>query len=182
MTKLLLTTLSILFIATTASAETVTLKSGRVVEGTIIERTNDKIKVDTGSGIAVIYAMDEVANIFDERDENGDGEVSEEELENWNDDQDAKAEELIEVERLLKELKEGNITYDEYLNKLMEIQKESWKKKGGIEGIKDEGVRKELREKGVKDEDIEQAVDDYFENFKTEILFSDENPFNKLSD
>jgi len=44
-------------------AETITLKSGKVIEGTITKRVEDEIKVDTGSGIAVTYYLDEIDSI-----------------------------------------------------------------------------------------------------------------------
>lgn len=47
-------------ISSTAQAETIRLKSGEVIEGTIVERRADAIKVDTGIGIAVTYYLDEI--------------------------------------------------------------------------------------------------------------------------
>jgi len=61
--KKLLTTLSILLIATVSYAETITLTSGKVIEGEIIERTDELIKVDLGIGVNTTYYMDEVENI-----------------------------------------------------------------------------------------------------------------------
>src|SRR3990167_5493623 len=46
--------------AGTAWAETIRLKSGLVIKGTIVERTADSIKVDTGLGIPVTYYLDEI--------------------------------------------------------------------------------------------------------------------------
>ncbi len=53
----------ILLCAGPAQAETIHLKSGLTIEGTIIERTEDSIKVDTGLGIPVTYYLDEIENI-----------------------------------------------------------------------------------------------------------------------
>lgn len=49
-----------LFISPTARAEIIRLKSGKVIEGIIVERTEDSIKVDTGLGIPVTYYLDEI--------------------------------------------------------------------------------------------------------------------------
>ena len=46
----------------TAKAETILLKSGQVVEGTIIARTDEYIKIDPGIGIPVTYYLDEIEN------------------------------------------------------------------------------------------------------------------------
>jgi len=60
----LLTTLSILLIATVSYAETITLTSGKVIEGEIVERTDEFIKVDTGIGVITTYYLDEIKNDF----------------------------------------------------------------------------------------------------------------------
>lgn len=46
-----------------ARAETIRLKSGRVIEGTVVARTADAVKVDTGIGIPITYYLDEIENI-----------------------------------------------------------------------------------------------------------------------
>ena len=45
------------------SAESIELKSGEIIEGTITERTDELIKVDTGLGIDMTYYLDEVEEI-----------------------------------------------------------------------------------------------------------------------
>ena len=54
---------TIFLLADTATAETIHLKSGMTIEGTIVERTDDAIKVDTGFGVPVTYYLDEIENI-----------------------------------------------------------------------------------------------------------------------
>jgi len=61
--KKLLTALSILLIATASYAETITLTSGKVIEGEIVERTNELIKLDTGVGVITTYYLDEVDKV-----------------------------------------------------------------------------------------------------------------------
>ncbi|MDD4955365.1 MAG: hypothetical protein PHP17_04950 [Candidatus Omnitrophica bacterium] len=51
-----------LFYALPVFAEKITLNSGKTVEGKIIERTNDKIKIDVG-GIPITYYMDQIESI-----------------------------------------------------------------------------------------------------------------------
>jgi len=53
----------ICFIPTFSSAETVNLTSGKIIEGTIIDRTNDYIKIDAGIGIEMTYYLDEIESI-----------------------------------------------------------------------------------------------------------------------
>ena len=50
----------IFLLAGTAQAETIRLKSGLVVEGIVVERAEDFIKVDIGLGIPVTYYLDEI--------------------------------------------------------------------------------------------------------------------------
>ncbi|MDP2905858.1 MAG: hypothetical protein Q8O22_06125, partial [Candidatus Omnitrophota bacterium] len=44
-------------------AETIILKSGKKIEGKIVERTDKYIKVDSGIGVDVIYFLDEIGKI-----------------------------------------------------------------------------------------------------------------------
>ncbi|MBI3617645.1 MAG: hypothetical protein HY210_05455 [Candidatus Omnitrophica bacterium] len=53
----------ILLGAGAARAEIIRLKSGQTIEGAIVERTEDSIKVDTGPGIPVTYYLDEIEDI-----------------------------------------------------------------------------------------------------------------------
>lgn len=46
-----------------ARAETIRLKSGLAIEGIIVGRTGDSIKIDTGLGIPVTYYLDEIEDI-----------------------------------------------------------------------------------------------------------------------
>jgi len=50
------------FVVSTA-AETITLKSSKVIEGKIIERTDDSIKIDAGTGVEITYYLDEIETI-----------------------------------------------------------------------------------------------------------------------
>lgn len=54
-----------IFISITAIsfAETIALESGNVVEGKIVDRNDDFIKVDTGAGIEITYYLDEIESI-----------------------------------------------------------------------------------------------------------------------
>lgn len=61
--KKLMLVLFFTLITAVSFAETITLKSGNVVEGTIVERTDDFIKVDRGVGITVTYYLDEIESI-----------------------------------------------------------------------------------------------------------------------
>jgi len=63
MTKLL-TTLSILFIATAALAETIILKSSKEIKGTIVEKTDEYLKVEIMDGVSVTYYLDEINEII----------------------------------------------------------------------------------------------------------------------
>jgi len=54
---------SILLIATVSYAETITLTSGKFIEGEIIERTDELIKVDTGVGVITTYYLDEIDEV-----------------------------------------------------------------------------------------------------------------------
>jgi len=62
MEKLTLLT-ALIFIATFSFAETITLTSGRVIEGQVIERTEELIKMDTGIGVVTTYYLDEIESI-----------------------------------------------------------------------------------------------------------------------
>ncbi len=53
----------IFLLAGTVQAETIHLKSGQVVEGTIVERTDDAIKIETGVNVPVTYYLDEIESI-----------------------------------------------------------------------------------------------------------------------
>jgi len=65
--KKLLTTLSILLITTASYAETITLTSGKVIEGQIVERTDEFIKVKLGTtSLIATYWLDEVDAIDQE--------------------------------------------------------------------------------------------------------------------
>ncbi|MCH7783391.1 hypothetical protein IID62_10040 [candidate division KSB1 bacterium] len=44
-----------------ASADTITLKSGNIIEGKIVEKNNDFIKIETDIGIPTTYYLDEIA-------------------------------------------------------------------------------------------------------------------------
>jgi len=55
--------LIIMLMASVVLAETIELKNGNVIEGTIIERTDEAIKVDTGLGVDVTYYLDEIKYI-----------------------------------------------------------------------------------------------------------------------
>ncbi|HBO96497.1 MAG TPA: hypothetical protein DE315_06415 [Candidatus Omnitrophica bacterium] len=54
----------IFLLAGTVQAETIRLKSGLVVEGTVAARTPDAIKVDSGIGILITYYLDEIEEII----------------------------------------------------------------------------------------------------------------------
>ncbi len=59
-TKGLFIFILVLFSAATSFAETVVLKSGKVIEGKIVEKNDDSIKIDSGSGVAITYYLDEI--------------------------------------------------------------------------------------------------------------------------
>lgn len=64
--KIRLTFLLIVFLCgvnIAAFADIIHLTSGQTIEGRIVERTNDEIKVDTGIGVLVTYYLDEIENI-----------------------------------------------------------------------------------------------------------------------
>ncbi len=48
---------------TAALADIIHLTSGQTIEGTIVERTADEIKVDTGIGVLLTYYLDEIEEI-----------------------------------------------------------------------------------------------------------------------
>lgn len=54
---------TLLIMATIARAETIRLKSGQTIEGTVVERTKDSVKVDTGVGVSITYYLDEIEEI-----------------------------------------------------------------------------------------------------------------------
>ncbi len=54
--------LMFLFISSSSFAETIILKSGKTIEGKILEKTDKYIKVDT-EGIPITYYMDEIKSI-----------------------------------------------------------------------------------------------------------------------
>lgn len=53
----------LLFISSLTFAETITLKSGKTIEGKIVEKTDKYIKVDIGVGMPITYFLDEIENI-----------------------------------------------------------------------------------------------------------------------
>ena len=53
-----------LFLCFPCLADTIILKSGKTVEGKIVERTDTSIKVDIG-GVALTYWMDQIQTIND---------------------------------------------------------------------------------------------------------------------
>ncbi|MBF0522959.1 MAG: hypothetical protein HQL24_07900 [Candidatus Omnitrophica bacterium] len=62
--KTIFFSLLFLFLITTLSfAEKIQLKSGEIVEGTIVERSADYIRMDTGLGVNVTYYFDEISTI-----------------------------------------------------------------------------------------------------------------------
>lgn len=63
--KVLTLLTALMFITSFVSAETITLTSGKVIEGEVVERTDELIKVDTGVGVIITYYLDEVANVSD---------------------------------------------------------------------------------------------------------------------
>jgi len=50
-------------ISSSVYAEMITLDSGKTIEGTIVERTDEYIEVDEGVGVNITYFMDEVVSI-----------------------------------------------------------------------------------------------------------------------
>ncbi|MFH1360409.1 MAG: hypothetical protein ABIJ41_05150 [Candidatus Omnitrophota bacterium] len=55
--------LAVLLIPALAFAETIRFKSGKTIEGRIMEKTDKYIKVDMGIGIAITYFLDEIEEI-----------------------------------------------------------------------------------------------------------------------
>jgi len=60
--KKLIIFIAVIFIVSFASAETITLTSGKVIEGEIVERTDEFIKVDAGVGVNITVYLDEIKN------------------------------------------------------------------------------------------------------------------------
>ncbi len=58
--KILLTSFILFVSIDSVPAEIIRLQSGRVIEGKIVERTEDYVKIDTGIGMAVTYYLDEI--------------------------------------------------------------------------------------------------------------------------
>ncbi len=52
--------------AISVHAETIRLKSGQVIEGTVVARTEDSVKIDTGVGVPVTYYRDEIESIIED--------------------------------------------------------------------------------------------------------------------
>lgn len=65
MKRFLFLSVIILVVAFAAFADTIILKSGQTVEGTILERNNDSIKVDV-EGVTLNYYLEEIAKINQE--------------------------------------------------------------------------------------------------------------------
>jgi hypothetical protein len=59
----LLLSLLVLFVSSLSFADTVTLKSGKVIEGTIVDRSDDFIKIYSGSGELITYSVGEIKDI-----------------------------------------------------------------------------------------------------------------------
>lgn len=53
----------LLLITSFSFAETIKTKSGKIIEGKIIERTDEYIKIDIGIGMPITYFLDEIENI-----------------------------------------------------------------------------------------------------------------------
>ena len=58
--RIFIISMSLIILSTISFAETIKLKSGKVIEGKIIERTADSIKVDTGAGVNLTYFLDDL--------------------------------------------------------------------------------------------------------------------------
>ena len=57
--------LAVIFVtAGVAQAETIRLRSGQTIEGTVVERAEDSVKVDTGVGVLITYYLDEIEEII----------------------------------------------------------------------------------------------------------------------
>ncbi len=59
--------MSLMVHSTVSFAETIKLKSGKVIEGKIVEKTKDYIKVDTGIGTNLTYYTDSLAEVPDSK-------------------------------------------------------------------------------------------------------------------
>jgi len=68
----------ILMFSVPAFAETIHLDSGKIVEGNIVERTDDYIKIDAG-GVSVTYYLDEIVSIDSQDSEDANANASDEE-------------------------------------------------------------------------------------------------------
>lgn len=55
--------LCLLLVCDVAFAETIKLKSGRIIDGKVVEHTADAIKVDMGIGVVTTYYLDEIESI-----------------------------------------------------------------------------------------------------------------------
>ncbi|MBF0386131.1 MAG: hypothetical protein HQL27_09735 [Candidatus Omnitrophica bacterium] len=55
--------LLILLVSQSALAETITLKSGKVINGKIVKKSEDEIKVDMGVGVDITYSLDDIKSI-----------------------------------------------------------------------------------------------------------------------
>lgn len=65
--KKITTLILILLFGTSVSAEKIDMKNGKVVEGKIINRDAEKVKVNIGDGLEVTYYLDEIENIDGEK-------------------------------------------------------------------------------------------------------------------
>lgn len=61
--KILILVFLLLFSASLSSAETIQLKSGKTIEGKIVEKTDKYIKVDIGIGVPITYFLDDIVSI-----------------------------------------------------------------------------------------------------------------------
>lgn len=55
--------LFMLLVSQDALAETIMLKSGKVIDGKIVQRNEDEIKVDIGVGVNITYFLDDIESI-----------------------------------------------------------------------------------------------------------------------
>lgn len=51
------------FVSNTALATTIRLRNGDILEGTIVERSEDVVKIDNGSGVSIDYYVDEIESV-----------------------------------------------------------------------------------------------------------------------
>jgi hypothetical protein len=65
MKKLFLLLVFIFFSACNGYSASIFLKNGELIKGKIVERTQDYIKVDRGTGVPMTYSLDEVGSIDD---------------------------------------------------------------------------------------------------------------------